>query len=248
MPTYDQLTPLFSASLVELQQIARYSTEREELNPRTVLIGGWAVHSYNPWYGSIHIDLITNSRMRGSINQFLREERGFVPVRGLDDSKRVIKIVPPYGDVKIDYTNREVLDYFEGTEASLSYDLVDGRVRRRIIGGVASMLVPERSILLVFKLKAAWDREYRVAHGTSPDRDWEMSKALKDRADVLSLLDPKYGGDEVDPNLLGEIIQGYPFLIDLLDRIASDKNAVLFYGRMDSPESKKRIRRLIALI
>jgi hypothetical protein len=56
MPTYRDLTPLFSASLQELEHIARYTDSREE-TPRTVLIGGWAVQSYNPWYGSIDIDL-----------------------------------------------------------------------------------------------------------------------------------------------------------------------------------------------
>jgi hypothetical protein len=186
--------------------------------------------------------------MRSSINQFLRDERGFVPIRGQDDSKRVIKRVPPYGEVKIDYANREVWDKFEGVEAMLSYDLVDGRVETRTIGGIASMPVPNRTILLVFKLKAAWDREYRVANGTSLDPEWEGFKALKDRADVISLLDPKYGGDEVDPNLLGEILHDYPFLLILLDRIADDHNAVQFYGRMDGVKTKERIRRLRALL
>lgn len=43
----------------------------------TVLIGGWAVDAYNPWYGSIDIDLITNASTKRSLLHALRTERGF---------------------------------------------------------------------------------------------------------------------------------------------------------------------------
>ncbi len=61
MPVYDP-NPVIAASLEELRYISDLVIRYEDrASPRTVLIGGWAVHSYNAWYGSIDIDLITDA-------------------------------------------------------------------------------------------------------------------------------------------------------------------------------------------
>lgn len=68
-------------SLDELEVISQYLHEKEEReDPTTVLIGGWAVDSYNSWYGSIDIDLITNASTRKSLMHHLRNDRGFTPL------------------------------------------------------------------------------------------------------------------------------------------------------------------------
>lgn len=46
-------------------------------DPVTVLVGGWAVDAYNPWYGSIDIDLVTNNRTKHSLMRILVNEREF---------------------------------------------------------------------------------------------------------------------------------------------------------------------------
>jgi hypothetical protein len=52
MASYEGYGNIIESSLNELQEIARYLQAREDPKaPVTVLIGGWAVHSYNPWYG-----------------------------------------------------------------------------------------------------------------------------------------------------------------------------------------------------
>jgi len=48
-------------------------------NPVTVLVGGWAVDAYNPWYGSIDIDLVTNNRTKHSLMRILVKERDYDP-------------------------------------------------------------------------------------------------------------------------------------------------------------------------
>jgi hypothetical protein len=66
MADYNAARTVIDASRGELIEIFRWVQVRGEdaRYPLTILIGGWAVYSYNPWYGSVDIDLITNSRTR----------------------------------------------------------------------------------------------------------------------------------------------------------------------------------------
>jgi len=60
-------------SLEELRFIFNWVRERVESaeNPVTVLVGGWAVYAYNPWIGSIDIDLVTNGDTKDRLMRFL---------------------------------------------------------------------------------------------------------------------------------------------------------------------------------
>lgn len=50
MTGYEQMSDIIRYSLQELEVVSRYIHEKEDLDdPTTVLIGGWAVDSYNPW-------------------------------------------------------------------------------------------------------------------------------------------------------------------------------------------------------
>jgi hypothetical protein len=71
--------PTVHDSFSELRHILRWLDERgdPEAPPRAILVGGWAVHAYNPYLGSYDIDLVTNSRTRRSLMHFLTSERGF---------------------------------------------------------------------------------------------------------------------------------------------------------------------------
>lgn len=103
-------------------------------------------------------------------------------------------------------------------------------------------------MLLVLKLKAASDREYRITHGTSHDIEWERGKIMKDRADILALLDPGRGGRDVNISFLGEMMQIYPFLAERLGKVALDREAVEFYGHMGQDEAKKLIELALDLL
>ncbi len=248
MASYEGLRSIVSISLEELQEIARYLQDREDPHaPVTVLIGDWAVHSYNPWYGSIDIDLITNSKTRGSLQEHLVKNRGFIRDRRPDDTKYVRKPTPR-GSILIDFGTREREDPFEGHGCCMSYAVLDGRTRLRPIGDGLSFPVPERTTLLVLKLKAASDREFRIDNGTSHDPEWEKGKLKKDRADIMALLDPDGGGHEVDLYFLGETMERYPFMKRCLLQTASDLEAVEFYGRMDQDGAEDLIERMLSLI
>ena len=76
MTNYEVTESDIDASLEYLGKIYSYSTKKQYdargIDP--VLIGGWAVHAYNPWFGSLDIDLISNSKVTGSLKYFLKKE------------------------------------------------------------------------------------------------------------------------------------------------------------------------------
>jgi len=69
MANYSAQRTIINASLEELIEIFRWvhPREKKEKYPVTVLVGGWAVYSYNQWYGSVDIDLVTNNKTRQSL-------------------------------------------------------------------------------------------------------------------------------------------------------------------------------------
>jgi len=84
------------SSREELIEIFRWAYDRESdgNSPITVLIGGWAVYSYNQWYGSVDIDIVTNNQTRQDLMWYLRNERKFLPQREKMVPTTVVKNVP----------------------------------------------------------------------------------------------------------------------------------------------------------
>lgn len=248
MPAYDP-NPVISSSLEELKFISRLVAEHEDHDrPRTVLIGGWAVHSYNAWYGSIDIDLITDSKGKKRIVDRLVGERGFVHRRGLDDTRSIIKEVSPGRTVILDLGRRDILDPFEGGVGGLKYELLDGRTVWREVAPEAMMPMPDRNLLLIFKMKASWDRRYRLAKGTSHDPEWERGKRVKDRGDLISLLDPAYGGRDVRLDVLADDLNRFPFLKVSLLQALEDPEAVQMYGKIERDGMRDLVSRLKAYL
>jgi hypothetical protein len=249
MPDYEVTRSVIETSLVELAEIYRWVTDRENAEtPVTILIGGWAVYCFNPWYGSIDIDLVTNAGTRQHLIRYLRENRGFFLRRNPPFKNRVVKIVPPDGEIIIDFIPRNERNCFEGRDETCPLNLLAGRTVIKEISPGFSVTVPERSLLLVLKLKAAWDRGYRIQEHLSEQEDWERGKLRKDRADILSLIDPRAGGTDLDLMYLGEMIQRYPFLRDVLAMIPDDRDALQMYARMDRDTAQRAIADVLSLI
>lgn len=249
MADYNAARTVIDASRDELIEIFRWVQARgeDERDPLTVLIGGWAVYSYNPWYGSVDIDLITNSRARQHLMKYLRDERGFIHKRHPMIPNTVVKHITE-GEILIDFGSREDVCRFEGRSEEYPFSLLDGRTEVREIRAGAPVVVPERTLLLTFKLKAAWDRLARIRGGTSYDEEWEQGKLRKDRADILALLDPAAGGTEIDVQYLGEQLHEYPFLVGILREIPLDMDAMAMYRRMDPAQARDVVERLLLLV
>lgn len=172
----------------------------------------------------------------------------YVCWRDPSELKKVVKVLPPHGKTMIDFMSRDVPGPFEGVESKMDYSCVDDHCELRLVGGDVRIYVPKRSLLLLFKMKAARDRDFRLVHNTSYEPEWERSKLTKDRADILALLDPKAGGEEVDVSFLGDMIEQYGFLARTLDEIKSDVGAMDLYGRMRGREVNELIDRVLLLI
>ena len=248
MTQYDQMSEIIKFSLDELDVISRYLHENEEIDdPTTVLIGGWAVDSYNSWFGSIDIDLITNNSTRTSLMYYLRTDRGFKPYRlaGLPTS---VKKDTEAGPVVIDFASRQTYFSFEGMDTTLDLNILDGNTETRVIRGGIEIAVPNRATLLVLKLKAIWDRHYRIVHGTSDDIEWETGKLIKDQADILALIDLNYGGNEIEISILGALLEKYRFLEESLISVCDSDEGIEKYDRMSQNDAKNTIDRMISLI
>jgi hypothetical protein len=249
MPDYEVPRSVIEASLAELAEIYRWVHDREsQEDPVTILIGGWAVYGYNQWYGSIDIDLLTNAGTRQHLMRHLETTRGFIKRRNPPFRNSVIKVIPPDGEIIIDFIPRNERNCFEGRDETCPMSLLNGRTIAKEISPGFSVTIPERSLLLLLKLKAAWDRAYRIEGHTSEREDWEKGKLIKDRADILSLIDPQAGGTELDFMFLGEMMHRYPFLIETLAMIPDDRDALQMYTRIDRDAAQDAIGNVLRLI
>jgi len=249
MPVYEVPRSVIDASLAELAEIYRWVHDRESTeNPVTILIGGWAVYCYSPWYGSIDIDLVTNAGTRQHLMRHLETTRGFIKRRNPPFRNSVVKVIPPDGEIIIDFIPKNEKNCFEGLDETCPMNLLNGRTFVKEISPAISVTIPERSLLLLLKLKAAWDRAYRVQEQKSDREDWEKGKLRKDRADILALIDPANGGTELDFMFLGDMMRRYPFLIEILTVIPDDRDALQMYGRMDRDTAQRAIGDVLRLI
>ena len=248
MPEYSPSQKIIDQSLEELKHIMQWVRQREENkdNPVTVLIGGWAVYAYNPWYGSLDIDLVTNNSTKESLKYYLLHSRGYEYYR-LFRPHSVAKFTHD-GPIIIDFGSKEAEDPFEGRHEKLDLNILDGNTEIRKIRGEVPAAVPTRSLLLLFKLKAAWDRAYRIENEKSDDLEWENGKLIKDYADILALLDYEYGGTDIDIAFLGEQFSHFEFLKECLKIIPDNLDVLTKYGRMDQKTARETCEKLLLLL
>ncbi len=245
MPPYSPTPQIIELSLGELEFILNWVIEHEErADSPTVLVGGWAVDAYNPWYGSIDIDLVTNNRTKHSLMHILHNDRGYDHFR---IGTHTVYKTTDYGPIIIDFAGREEHYPFEGRNEELNFDIVNGQTNMRDIRSRVSTAVPTRSLLILFKLKASWDRAYRIDSETTDDPSWENGKLIKDYADIIALLDPSYGGTEIELNFLGDMLDDFDFLRECLRRIPENHDALGKYNRMDQRTVRETIERLLQL-
>ena len=241
--------PLIQASFVELEHILGWLEERRQrsASQRVLLVGGWAVHMYNAYYGSYDIDLLMNSTTKKSLEHHLTSKRGYRKDDHPFMGPKGVVLDTPAGGVHLDTAAIDGLDRFEGVPAVLDLSSVADSHQSLDLGDV-TVPVPERSRLLLMKLKAAWDRGWRLDNGTSRDPDRERGKLVKDLADVLALVDPASGGREVDFVFLGAQLERYPFLADTLGSAGRDPRGVEFYGKLDMTMASGAVEEILRLV
>ena len=224
------MEPIALESIKELKTIFEWVKGRGEdlKKSRTVLVGGWAVYSYNPYWGSVDIDIITNNTTKRSMRKYLLDNHGFHP--DPEDSVSIYKDTKA-GQVVIDFANMG-MDSFEGNHGSLDLGAVEGNIEIRRIGQ-QEVPVPSRSFLLTMKIKAAWDRKWRLDFSASErgsEQDWETGKLIKDYSDMLALLDPDKGGDNIDIGMLGDFFSEHAFILPVVEHLSESRAAADKYN------------------
>lgn len=252
MPPYEPDPEIIRLSLNELRVIMQWVSEREKSlsRPITILVGGWAVYAYNPWLGSVDIDLVTNSDTKHSLKHYLisahRYEHNQIP---LFDINSILKNTGS-GDIIIDFTSRSDRHFFAGSKKDeLNFDCLNdpGFIRKMPIGGGMYAHIPERTALLLFKIKASRDRFYRFTHGISFDPLWEYGKFIKDNGDILALIDQNAGGSEIDLGYLGNKLNEYSFLRAHLQYVSDNVTELSNYEKMDNDMARETIDRLLTI-
>ncbi len=245
-PTSD---PLVHQSFAELRAVLRWQEERSgpgEGPPAAVLVGGWAVYAYNPYFGSYDIDLVTNARTRRSLMHHLVTHRGFEKYKDPASGEIGVVLVTPEGRaLHIDFASLSRDDTLEGTGRRVSMAPLVGEAIVLRPGGWY-VPIPRRTSLLLMKLKAAWDRQWRLDHGTSRDAGREREKVIKDRADILAIVDADGDEHPLDIQMLGAWFEDHTELGDVLEATGEDRRAYDFYDRDRGPV-ERRVRDLVEL-
>lgn len=249
MPSYNPSQAIVEISGFELRKIALLLPERQEdrNDPTTVLIGGWAVDAYNPYFGSQDIDLVTNNETRQWLIDRLITTGGYAHHPHYPSD--TVKKQTPHGEIILDIIYRETPYPFEGhPEIPFTLDILTGNTVFRNVRGGAIIPVPNRSMLVLLKLKAAWDRSYRLTSQRSRDSSWERGKMIKDYADILALIDPAHGGQEIDLEILGAQISRFAFLKELIERIPNIHGVRERYQRMAEPDIRRLCEDFVSIL
>ncbi|MDO9036317.1 MAG: hypothetical protein Q7U51_14095 [Methanoregula sp.] len=122
MTIYDPNPAIIEASLVELQKIGSWIHDRAEdpSRPKTILFGGWAVDAYNPYLGSVDIDIVTNNRTKNSLMYHLYSHEGYKYHNKFPLGKTVFKDIPPHGSVILDFEKKNQITHFKGIRIAAS--------------------------------------------------------------------------------------------------------------------------------
>lgn len=227
-----------------LTSIIDFFSARPPRKHPPVLVGGWAVWHYTRYAMSVDIDLVLNSRDRHSLLQWLKISHDMTVAKPHMDGWRG-------AEKRIQGTDRPlVVDLatyggrypFQGRSERLDFNIVESHNVMTQWEGQTFRL-PTRSLLILFKTKAAYDRgvRRRQADATSRVKD----KWYKDQADILALLDPAIVRQPLEYSLLFEQLDRLPFLRETLAAIPRTEPA-LQRANILPDEAERRIENLLA--
>jgi hypothetical protein len=237
---------LIRDSLDELAHMARWVRDKgSKTGFHLCLIGGWAVHAYNPWYGSQDIDLLSARGERKALMHWLRSDRGFVPRRDEGEGLLALRKTTAGGSMIVEFLRADAVFRFEGRRAEYPLRSVFPGIVWRKVEGV-ELPVPVEEKLFILKAKAAWDRSWRLDNGRSDNAAYERGKLAKDMGDLLALLDPTRG-PQLDFSALGKEMGRYPFLLKMLQREELTMAGANRYGLSDDA-AREWFSRLAALL
>lgn len=236
------------------------------------IIGGWAVFLYNPYQGSVDIDVVgpsMGSTFKSIIDRYV-VSNGYdlEPLDALGLSVTPIKRVRDkrgniVAEIELDVATFEDLaasKFHENSDKGLPYGLCWETVNRREVHlEDCAFYIPSKTLLFLFKVKALRDRIYDLATKgpTMSARrvSWLRRKALKDKTDLLALFDedpPRKPvvTEAIDSEIMGSIIGAHrlEFIIQSIEELAQDAQALAIYQHYNPRLDEKKVRDSIQII
>ncbi|MCL4436358.1 MAG: hypothetical protein M1503_03215 [Thaumarchaeota archaeon] len=252
---------MVAASYAELVSFLRYY--RHFGTP--IIIGGWAVYFYNPYYGSVDIDVVGRSFKGGfdGIIEGYERSHGYEIIQqdligtAITASKPIVskKTGEKIGDMEIDacsYERAGASEFHEDESKKLPYSLCedDGCKKEVRLEKDCICYVPSKALLTLFKVKARRDRSYdiRTKGATmNPQRlEWLKGKVVKDGSDIIALLDPEERegvsilSEQIDYRQMKELASKSDLtelVVETLQEVLSDREALRNYGRTVNTKS-----------
>jgi hypothetical protein len=218
-------------SLAELRKLGAWFRSKHGLT--IVLLGGWAVYSYNPYVGSFDIDCLgPDDPFTRYLNIYMRQN-GYVlepesPFGAASECwrKPILVEKTEIGSIYIDACDFEFRNFFkEDPTKEIPYNLCTKKelLRLRPISG-EYFYVPVKELLFLYKTKAARDREYLVTNAGMSTGGLERLKGKgdKDYSDLVALLNPR-AGEAMIGFVLGDLIREHriSFVVDTISNIPS---------------------------
>lgn len=201
---YEEIT---AAAFQELLRVGRWYNRFFGYYP--VLVGGWAVYHYNSTgLGSRDIDFIFPDRRvkDQTVNQYMLLN-GYTRQRlsEFEETYALMVKTPKREErVYLDVATVEDANRLHGADVELPWRLAYQHQRLAVIADT-KLYVPNPEVLLLFKAKAALDREYDAKRAFDPF--YLQQKAWKDYYDMASLLK----SCEFNIELLGELLLRHRF-------------------------------------
>ena len=222
------------------------------------------MYFYNPYFGSVDIDVVGPS-LRGEFYDTIEKyerSHGYEIIQSDPLGLEVSASKPIYsrtkrkiGDMEIDacsYEQTGASAFHEDGSKLLPYSLCDQDVNRRLVtlGRNSVCYSPSRALLMLYKIKARRDRtcDARTKGATmDPSRlEWLRGKIVKDGSDIIALLDDSQRGrtailnEPLDLDRLGRMAREHQIdriTEQTLREVLNDNAALELYGRPINTES-----------
>lgn len=198
---YDEIT---QESFKEMLEVCNWFNKTRGYFP--IIIGGWAVYLHHPTLGSRDIDILFPDRIlkHEMINEYLYSH-GYKS-EGLFEKEFFKEIITPKRKERIiiDACSIEDVNRLKGTEIIIPWDLaLKYQIKKKIEN--FELYIPQVEVLLLYKVKAAYDRKYDLK--TTYDPFYLQQKIEKDQIDIITLI----SNCEIDFKLLQKLLANYKF-------------------------------------
>ncbi len=189
---------------------------------------------------------MASTKVVSELKKYLYFERGYKKYRGVDGIMRYYKEVGKE-EIEIDFVKS--VQSFQGTNDIMTIKISQENSVNLVMNSNATVIVPDRSILLGMKVKAAWDRRNMLENGRYRDRQYLIDKITKDYGDIIALLDDRYIKNRpLNLQYLHDEIFSKDYLRDLLKSLTLQDLHEFQYRSLSPKECREMIARLLSIV